>query len=141
MNRIIWTRILIPMLVGFGGTFLLIYFMFETLGVTEYVWPILFPILGTTFGIMIIAFVILGIAVSKSQRNRIPIDTEMVAPTYRQPMYRTGDYSDGAVYTVPMYCPHCKYKIEMDQVEWVSPTELTCSNCFMNVRIGVRESI
>ncbi len=126
------------MVVAFGGIFLLIYIMFESFGITEYVWPILFPILGWTFGIMFFILLIVGIAFRVG--GGIPSDTEIVRHTYEQPIYHTGDYSSGSIYTVPMYCPHCKYKIELNHVEWIGSSELTCSNCFRTIQAGIRES-
>ncbi len=115
----------------------MIYLMFEALGIGEFVWPILWPILGGTFGIMVLVMVIAGVACRTSQgttRGQM-----MIQPTYIQPTYRTGDYSDGAVYTVPVYCPHCKYNIELNQVEWVGSSELTCPNCLRVIQAGIRE--
>lgn len=115
----------------------MIYFMFESLGIGEYVWPILLPILGGTFGIMVCIMVV---AVAACRINQSPTrDAGMVLHSYTQPTYRTGDYPDGAVYTVPVYCPHCKHNIELNQVEWVGSSELTCPNCFRVIQVGIRE--
>jgi hypothetical protein len=113
--------------------------MFESLGIGEFVWPILWPILGGTFGIMALVCIVSAVACNANQR--VPSDTEMIQRTYAQPMYRTGDYAEGSVYTVPVYCPHCKYKLEMNQVEWVGSSELTCPNCFRVIEAGIREHI
>ena len=117
----------------------MIYLMFEALGIGEYVWPILWPILGGTFGIMLIVMVIAGAAcrVGQGASN----NDVMTRHTYAQPTYRTGDYSEGSLYTVPVYCPHCKHKLELNQVEWVGSSELTCPNCFRVVEAGIREHL
>ena len=85
-----------------------------------------------------IIVVIAGIACTVG--GNAPSEEVMVRRTYPQPTYLTGDYSDGAMYTVPMYCPHCKSKIELNQVDWIGSSELTCSNCFRVVQTGVREN-
>ncbi len=139
MSNVSCARVLVPIIIGIGGTFFILYLMFESLGIGEYVWPIMFPILGGTFGIIVLIMVIVVVACQSSQR--IPTDTEMVQRTYLQPTYRTGDYSDGAVYTVPVYCPHCRYNIELNQVEWVGSSELTCPNCFRIIQVGIREHL
>ncbi len=111
------------------------------MGIGEIVWPILFPILGGTFAIMFFILIIGGIACTSIQGKSIPNDQVTIHRTYGQPVYSTGDYSDGAVYTVPVYCPHCKYKIELNQVEWVGSSELNCPNCFRIVEAGIRENL
>jgi hypothetical protein len=127
------------MIIVFGGTFLFIFILFESFGITEYVWPILFPILGWTFGIMFFVFLIVGIACRAA--GGIPSDQTMVKQTYTQPTYPTYDSpSTGTVYVVPVYCPHCMNKIELDRVEWVGSSDLTCPSCMSVVQAGVREN-
>jgi len=127
------------MLVAFGGTFLLIYIIFESFGITEYIWPILFPIFGWTFGIMFFTLIIVGIACRVG--GRVPSDETMVQHAYAQPTYPTYDSpSIGSVYVVPVYCPHCKNKLELDRVEWVGSSDLTCPSCLSVVQAGVREN-
>jgi hypothetical protein len=128
------------MIVVFGGVFLLLYIMFESFGITEYVWPILFPILAWTFGIMFFIFLIVGIACRAG--GGITRDQTMVRRTYAQPTYPTYDSpSTGSVYVVPVYCPHCMNKLELDRVEWVGSSDLTCPSCLNVVQAGVRENL
>lgn len=136
------------MIIGFGITFLFIFFMFEAFGISEYVWPILFPILTTTFGIFLFVFCIIGLVSSKG--CNAPSDQEMVQytsyPQYREFDSSTIEYpsydsvSTGAVYVIPLYCPHCMNKIELSSVEWIGPNEFTCQNCHSVVQVGVREN-
>ncbi|MGY5864522.1 MAG: hypothetical protein RTV41_07940 [Candidatus Thorarchaeota archaeon] len=139
MTRYILARVGLGIAIVIGGTFFVLYMMFESLGIGEYVWPILWPILGGTFGIMALVCIVSAVACNVNQG--VPSDKQMIRRTYAQPMYRTGDYAEGSVYTVPVYCPHCKYKLEMDQVEWVGSSELTCPNCFRVVEAGIREHL
>jgi hypothetical protein len=139
LTRYIWAKVIVSIIIGFGGTLFMIYLMFEALGIGELVWPILFPILGGTFGIILIIMVIVGVACRASQGATF--DQVMTQPAYIQPTYHTGDYSDGSVYTVPVYCPYCKHKLEMNQVEWVGSSELTCPGCFRVVQAGVQENL
>lgn len=128
------------MIIGFGVTFLFIYFMFESLGIAEYVWPILFPILGWTFGLIAVIFIIVGVACKAG--GGIPSDQTMVRRTYTQPTYPTYDSpATGSVYVVPVYCPNCMNKLELDKVEWVGSNDLTCPSCLSVVQAGVRENI
>ena len=127
------------MIIGFGGIFLLIFIMFESFGVTEYVWPIMFPILAATFGIMTFVLLILGLACRTG--GWTPTERMVARETYTQPTFPSYDIpSTGAVYVVPLYCPHCMNKLELDKVEWVGSTELSCPNCFSIVQVGVREN-
>lgn len=122
-----------------AGILFIMYIMFETLGILEYVWPILWPTLIGTFGIMTLIIIVSMVVCNTTQRTTS--DSVMMRQTYTQPMYQTGDYAEGSVYTVPVYCPHCKYKLEMNQVEWVGSSELTCPNCFRVIEAGIREHL
>jgi hypothetical protein len=127
------------MIIGFGGTFLLIFIIFEYFGITDVVWPIVFPILGWTFGIILFAMLIAGVACRVG--GGVPIDQAMVRRTYTQPGYPTYDGSStGSVYVIPVYCPHCMNRLELDRVEWIGPGDLTCPNCLRTVQAGVREN-
>ncbi|MHA1963715.1 MAG: hypothetical protein ACXACG_04355 [Candidatus Thorarchaeota archaeon] len=140
MSNSVCTRVAMIMIVVFGGVFLLLYIMFESFGITEYVWPILFPILAWTFGIMFFIFLIVGIACRAG--GGITRDQTMVRRTYAQPTYPTYDSpSTGSVYVVPVYCPHCMNKLELDRVEWVGSSDLTCPSCLNVVQAGVRENL
>jgi hypothetical protein len=124
----------------FGGAFLLIYLIFESVGIGEYVWPILIPVFGWTFGIMAFVFIIIGVVCKAG--GGMPSDQKMVRRTYTQPTYPTYDSpATGSVYVVPVYCPNCMNKLELDKVEWVGSNDLTCPSCFSVVQAGVRENI
>jgi hypothetical protein len=136
----ICARVAVIMVVTFGGVFLLIYILFESLGITEYVWPILFPILAWTFGVMFFVFLVIGIACRTG--SGITSDASMVRRTYAQPTYPTYDSpSTGSVYVIPVYCPHCMNKIELDRVEWIGSSDFTCPSCFSTIQAGLRENI
>lgn len=140
MSDNVCARVAIIMVVVFGGTFFLIYLMFEYFGITEYVWPILFPIFGWTFGIMFFVLVIIGVA-CKAAGGSFPNDQTMVQRTYTQPTFPTYDSpSVGTVYVVPMYCPNCMSKLELDRVEWIGSSDLTCPNCLSAVQAEIREN-
>jgi hypothetical protein len=119
--------------------FIILYFMFESFGIGEFVWPILWPILLGIFGMMVVIF---GVTFALCRfEPQVSSDSKRFQRTYDQPMYRTGDYAEGSVYTVPVYCPHCKYKLEMNNVEWVGSSEMTCPNCFRVIEAGIRENL
>ena len=139
MSQRICARVVLAIAIILGAMFMFLYYIFESFGIGEYVWPILWPILIGIGGLMIVIF---GVSFALCNVNQTTTsDNEMFRRTYVQPMYRTGDYADGSVYTVPVYCPHCKYKLEMNQVEWVGSSELTCPNCFRVIEVGIRENL
>jgi hypothetical protein len=128
------------MIIGFGGMFLFIYIMFESMGIGEYVFPILIPIFGWTFGIMAFVLIILGIACRVG--GKVPSDRVMVQHQYLQPTYPTYDSPiTGSVYVIPVYCPHCMNRLELDRVEWIGSSDLTCPSCLRVVQGGVRENV
>ena len=127
------------MVIIFGGTFFFISIMFMWLGIGEAVWPILFPILAGTFGVIVFVFIIVGAALRVG--GRVPSDQMMVRMSYTQPTYPTYDSpSTGSVYVIPVYCPQCLSKLELDRVEWIGPEDLTCPNCLSAVQAGLREN-
>ncbi|MFW9963537.1 MAG: hypothetical protein ACFFCX_08240 [Candidatus Sifarchaeia archaeon] len=148
MSGYVWTRVLAPIIVGFGVTFLFIFILFETFGISEYVWPILFPIFTGTFGIIILLSFIIGIISNKG--CKVPTDQEMVqhklVPKYPTHESASTDYPSydigtaGAAYIIPLYCPHCMNKLELNRVEWIGAHELTCPSCFSVVQVGVQEN-
>ena len=140
MSENVCARVAIILVAIFGGTTLLIYFIFESVGIGEYVWPILIPIFGWTFGIMAVVFIIVGVACKAG--GGIPSDQTMVRRAYAQPTYPTYDSpATGSVYVVPVYCPHCMNKLELDKVEWVGSSDLPCPSCLSVVQAGVRENL
>jgi len=128
------------MIIAFGGTFFFIFILFEALGIGDVVWPILFPILSTTFGIMILVMVILGFACRVG--NESTSDQQLSLQSYLEPTFPTYEsISTGAVYVIPVYCPHCQNKLELDRVEWIGSSEFSCPNCYRMIQTGVRENI
>jgi hypothetical protein len=129
------------MIVVFGGVLAMLFFMFESLGIGEYVWPILIPIFGWTFGIM--AFICLIVGIGLKVGGGIPSDQVMVRRQYMQPQPTYPSYdspSTGAVYVIPVYCPHCVSKLDLDTVEWIGSGDLICPSCQRTVQAGVREN-
>ena len=127
------------MVTVFGSLFVLMYFIFEYFEITEYVWPIVFPILAMSFGVMLFVFLIIAVAIRSV--GRISSDQAMVRRTYVQPTFPTYDSpSTGSVYVIPVYCPHCMNKLELDNVEWIGSEDLICPNCQRTVQAGVREN-
>ena len=140
MSSVVWKRIVLSIIIVFGGSFFFIYILFEILGITEYVWPILFPIFGMIFGIFALVLLLVGIA-CRIAGGAVPSDQTMVRRVYKQPTYPTYDSpSTGSLYVIPVYCPHCMNKLELDRVEWVGSSDLTCPSCMSVVQAGVREN-
>jgi hypothetical protein len=127
------------MMIVFGGVFLLLYIMFELLGIEEYVLPILIPVLGSTFGMMLFIFLLIWVAVKVGGGNTS--DQTMVRRTYKRPSYPAYDQqSTGSVYVIPVYCPHCMTKLDLGMVEWIGSGDLICPSCQRTVQVGVREN-
>jgi hypothetical protein len=127
------------MMIVFGGIFLLLYIMFESLGIAEYVWPILIPIFGWTFGVMLFIFILIWAAVKVGGGNMG--DQTMVQRTYLRPSYPAYDQqSTGSVYVIPVYCPRCMTKLDLGMVEWIGSGDLICPSCQRTVQVGVREN-
>ncbi len=140
MSSFVLKRVVLSIIFSLGITFLFIFIMFESLGITEYVWPILFPILAWTLGLISLILIIVGIACRAG--GGIPSDQTMVQRKFLQPTYPTYESPTiGSVYVVPVYCPHCSDKLELDRVEWIGATDFTCPSCQRVVQAGVRENL
>ncbi len=138
MSSKIWPRVFILLILGLILPFLFIYFLFESLGISEHVWPILFPILATTFGIIIVIFIFIAIACKAG--SGITTLPSAIPHSYGQTTFPRHDIpSTGASYVIPLYCPHCKNQLELDKVEWIGSSELTCPRCYNVVQARVRE--
>lgn len=122
------------MIIGFIIMFGVIWLMFEIMGITEYVWPILFPIFGMTIGVFMITLIIIGI-ICRAQGN-FSNDDQIVHPNHSMQ-----GYSTGAVYVIPVYCPNCQNKLELDRVDWIDSGDLTCPNCFSTIQSSIREDL
>jgi len=127
------------MIVGLIIIFGLIWLLFEIMGITEYVWPILFPTFGITLGIFLITLIVIGI-VCRAQGN-ISADDQIVHPNHSMQMYSADSITAGAVYVIPVYCPNCQNKLELDKVDWIDSGDLTCPNCFSTIQSSIREDL
>ncbi len=127
------------MIIGFLIMFGVIWLIFEIVGITEYVWPILFPIFGMTLGIFLITLIIIGL-VCRAQGN-FPYDNQIVHPSQSIQMYPADSITAGAVYVIPVYCPNCQNKLELNRVDWIDSGELSCPNCFSTIQSRIREDL
>ena len=131
---------MLSIIAAFGLSFLFVYFIFESVGIGEYVWPILVPVFGWTFGIMGIVIIVVVIA-CKAVGGSVPSTPTIGRRVYAQPTSPTYDSpSTGSVYVVPVYCPYCGNKLELDGVEWIGSSDLTCPTCLSVVQAGIREN-
>lgn len=132
-------RVILSMVIGFITIFGVIWLMFEIMGITEYVWPILFPIFGMTFGIFMIILIIIGL-VCRAQGN-FTQDDQFVHQSHSTQIYSADSITSGAVYVIPVYCPKCQNKLELDRVDWNDSGNLTCPNCFSTIQSSIREDL
>ncbi|MHA2021882.1 MAG: hypothetical protein ACW96N_09215 [Candidatus Thorarchaeota archaeon] len=129
-----------------GLTFIIpmifVLFLFQFLGIAEYVYPIVIPIFVGTGLIFIFVFGIIMYVVRSATRRTMRFDKAFIRSNDAG-IVAGGDYMDqyppGASYEIPVYCPYCQESIELDRVEWSGSTSLVCSNCHNHVRIEVSE--
>ena len=127
------------MIVGFLIMFGVIWLMFELMGITEFVWPILFPTFAITLGIFLITLIVIGL-VCRAQSNSLA-DDQIGQPSHSTQMYSADSIAAGAVYVIPVYCPNCQNKLELDRVDWNDSGDLTCPSCFSTIQSSIREDI
>ncbi len=109
------------------------------MGITEYAWPFLFPIFGITLVLFMITLIIIGF-VCKAQGN-FPKDDQSVHPSHSMQMFSADSITAGAVYVIPVYCPNCQNKLELNRVDWIDSGELTCPSCFSTIQSSIREDL
>ena len=139
MSNNVWTRVIVPMIIGLITIFGLIWLIFEIMGITEYVWPILFPTFTITLGIFLITLIVIGL-VCRAQGN-FPNDDQSIHPSHSMQMYSADSIAAGAVYVIPVYCPNCQNKLELDRVDWNDSGDLTCPSCFSTIQSSIREDL
>jgi len=127
------------MIIGFLIMFGVIWLMFELMGITEFVWPILFPTFAITMGVFMITLIFIGV-ICRAQGN-ISNDDQIVHPSHSMQMYSDDSITAGAVYVIPVYCPNCQNKLELDRVDWIGSGELTCPKCFSTIQSSIRENL
>ncbi len=127
------------MIMGFLIIFGLIWLIFEIMGIAEYVWPILFPIFGMTLGVFMVTLIIIGL-VCRAQGN-FSNDGQSVHSSKSMQMYSADSITSGAVYVIPVYCPNCQNKLELDRVDWIDSGDLTCPSCFSTIQSSIREDL
>jgi hypothetical protein len=139
-------NVFLGIFLSIAATFIGIYFLFESLQIGEYVWPILLPTFGWTFGIMIVVFGIVALTM-RAGCNPPPSSYPSQSTYYSgQDLDQGYDgidsfpaYSRGSVRAVPVYCPYCGRSLELDEVRWVSADSLVCPSCNSTVRAEIRE--
>lgn len=135
MSKHVWTRAILPMIIGFITIFGLIWLMVELMGITEYAWPFLFPTFAITMGIFMITLICIGL-VCRAQ-GRFPDETQIGHPSHSMQMYSADSIAAGAVYIIPVYCPNCQNKLELDRVDWIDSGNLTCPSCFSTIQSSI----
>ncbi|MCK4567951.1 MAG: hypothetical protein KAU48_11660 [Candidatus Thorarchaeota archaeon] len=138
MSKHVW-RVISSMIMGFLIIIGLIWLMFEIMGITEYVWPILFPTFAITLGVFLITLIMIGL-VCRVQGN-LPNDDQYVHPSHSMQMYSADSIIAGAVYVIPVYCPNCQNKLELNRVDWVDSGELTCPSCLSTIQSSIHEGL
>ncbi|MCK5265959.1 MAG: hypothetical protein KAR03_10160 [Candidatus Thorarchaeota archaeon] len=139
MSKHVWSRAILPMIIGFLIMFGVIWLMFELMGITEFVWPILFPTFAITMGVFMITLICIGV-ICRAQ-GKYPDENQIVHPSHSMQMYSDDRITAGAVYVIPVYCPNCQKKLELDKVDWKDSGDLTCPNCFSTIQSSIREDL
>ncbi|MHA1905491.1 MAG: hypothetical protein ACXADL_14420 [Candidatus Thorarchaeota archaeon] len=109
--------------------------LFDSLGISEFVFPILLPIFGYTILIMFVITAVIFVAVRRSQ-NLISTSTWSQRGITQQPrrIHRP-------VYMIPMECPGCGRELELSQVEWRDRFTIVCPSCFSDVNVETSNRI
>ena len=86
-----------------------------------------------------ITLIVIGI-ICRAQGN-FPNNDQIGHPSHSMQMYSADSIPTGAVYVIPVYCPKCQNKLELDRVDWIDSGELTCPNCFSTIQSSIRENL
>ena len=109
--------------------------LFNSLGISEFVFPILLPIFGYTILIMFVITAVIFVAVRRSQ-NLISTSAWSQRGFTQQPRttYRP-------IYIIPMKCHGCERELELSQVEWRDKFTIVCPSCFSDVNVETSNRI
>ncbi|MBD3407957.1 MAG: hypothetical protein GF411_17690 [Candidatus Lokiarchaeota archaeon] len=114
-------------ILSFGLPFVFLFFLFEYLGIAEYVFPTLLPIIGFTFLLLIVIFGLVFGAIRWS--------TGKIGTVYSQQYSTYTTPKQKRYYLVPVQCPHCDREIELGRAEWRDNRTMICSRCFTDIQI------
>ncbi|MHA1934912.1 MAG: hypothetical protein ACW97A_06485 [Candidatus Thorarchaeota archaeon] len=139
MSNGVAVRIALGIFLTFIISIASILWMFEWIGISEFVFPILLPIFGYTILIMFVITSVIFVAVRRSQ-NLIS------TATWSQRGYTSQSLQPSAidfrpVYIIPMKCPGCDRELELSQVEWRDKFTIVCPSCFSDVNVQTSSKI
>ncbi|MFQ5834074.1 MAG: hypothetical protein ACE5H4_15325 [Candidatus Thorarchaeota archaeon] len=144
MSQNVGLKIAGIMCLVFAFPIILVVIFLQALGIGEYVFPILVPIiigLGATFCLIGLVF---AFAARAERQKGVDLD-RAVRAGYEAQMFAAGDYTrvyrPGATFSIPVYCPHCQSGIELDRVHWSGPQTLVCQECLNSVDVTLSEEI
>ena len=114
----------------------IIYIIFESLGIMEFVGPYFwYPFLGTIIIVLVTGAIMTGV-IFRSRKRFASLNESNYQSFIETPEKQ---YSRSAYFAVPTRCPSCNEPIELDRVSWTGPQTLSCPNCFTSINVPVRE--
>jgi hypothetical protein len=117
------------MMIPFG----LVIFIFELVGVGDFIYPILIPIFIGVGGFIVFLFAMIFLAMRCATNTQ-----SSTIVTKRQHTTRFSDdltTPSRPVYKIPMNCPSCQRAIEPDRVEWRDNQTIVCPGCFADIEV------
>ena len=116
----------------------LVIWIFEGLGISEFITPILMP---SIIGVVVI--------VSAAGLAMVLISRRVQGQEYSTSTNVTGSIGEQAsdssfgppvrrpkgVFVIPMYCPHCGAPVDLQKPDWVGPRTLTCPGCYREIEV------
>ncbi|MHA1909956.1 MAG: hypothetical protein ACW98Y_21870 [Candidatus Thorarchaeota archaeon] len=113
--------------------------LFDSLGISEFVFPILLPIFGYTILIMFVITAVIFVAVRRSQ-DLFSTSTWSQRGITQQPFQqRASSYKP--VYIIPMECTSCGRELELSHVEWRDKFTIVCPSCFSDINVQTSDRI
>ncbi|MFW9978615.1 MAG: hypothetical protein ACFFEJ_11095 [Candidatus Thorarchaeota archaeon] len=130
MSENVVGRVLLIVILSIALPMGLIIFIFEMVGIGEFVFPILFPIFGLTFTVIV---AILGciLLIARGTSGSMAVQSQPTIVSYSPPQR-----DSMRMYMIPIHCTSCNRELRLSQVEWRDDYTLVCPSCFADVRIS-----
>jgi len=106
--------------------------LLDTVGLLHSEIMLVFPMALGFFGFVLI--MIFGFALAS--RKQLFEHAAPMEGAYYDPRELSAD----TYYKIPVYCPHCKDRIDLMRIHWIDPMTLVCQNCMGKVTAKETES-
>ncbi len=100
--------------------------LFSSLGLLDTQFILVVPLaLGVALVVLILTYTLIMSTRKQYFEYASPLEGESYDP---------GNERSRAYYRIPLYCPHCKDRVDLQRIHWIEAQTFVCQNCMGKVR-------